>query len=119
VKPKFLLDENLSPKLQNAVRKYNSKIDILRVGDLDAPLLGTLDSDLLIYLEVSQRILITDNRSTIPAHLDEHWQAGRYVWGVIWLRPSGTINEWLDSIILIWEVTEAEEWINKLDWIPF
>ena len=72
MKIRFLLDENLSPKLKIAVQRINSTIDILRVGDADAPLLGTLDPNLLQYLELSQRLLITDNRSTIPNHLKDH-----------------------------------------------
>ncbi|BAG03379.1 MAG: DUF5615 family PIN-like protein [Microcystis sp.] len=118
MKIRFLLDENLSPKLKIAVQRINSTIDILRVGDADAPLLGTLDPNLLQYLELSQRLLITDNRSTMPNHLKDHWNTGGHTWGIIWLRPSGTISQWAESMILIWELTEAEEWIDRLDWIP-
>jgi len=54
VKVRFLLDENLSPRLKVAVLRFNPAIDILRVGELDAPPLGTLDPDILRYLELSQ-----------------------------------------------------------------
>ncbi|MBD2409406.1 hypothetical protein FACHB389_13070 [Nostoc calcicola FACHB-389] len=63
MKVRFLLDENLSPKLKTAVLRFNPAIDILRVGDAEAPPLGTLDPEILRYLELSQRILVTDNRS--------------------------------------------------------
>ncbi len=59
MKIRFLLDENLSPKLKFAVLRLNPAIDIVRVGDPDAPLLGTLDPELLRYLEVFQRLLVT------------------------------------------------------------
>ncbi|MBD2144252.1 DUF5615 family PIN-like protein [Sphaerospermopsis sp. FACHB-1194] len=59
MKIRFLLDENLSPKLKFAVFRLNPAIDIVRVGDPDAPPLGTLDPELLRYLEVSQRLLVT------------------------------------------------------------
>ncbi|BAU13346.1 hypothetical protein LEP3755_38850 [Leptolyngbya sp. NIES-3755] len=51
MKVRFLLDENLSPKLKIAVLRLNARIDILRVGDPDAPLSGTQDPDVLQYLE--------------------------------------------------------------------
>ena len=58
MKIKFLLDENLSPRLKIAVLRLNSDIDILRVGDDNAPKLGTLDPDVLGYLaHVQQAIL--------------------------------------------------------------
>lgn len=59
MKIRFLLDENLSPKLKFAVFRLNPAIDIVRVGDPDAPPLGTIDPELLRYLEVYQRLLVT------------------------------------------------------------
>ncbi|GET38499.1 DUF5615 family PIN-like protein [Microseira wollei] len=119
MKIRFLIDENLSPKLQSAVLRLNPGIDILRVGESDTPPLGTLDPELLQYLELSQRLLVTDNRRSIPGHLEDHWATGGHSWGVIWLRPSGTIRSWAETLFLIWETTEAEEWIDKIDWIPY
>jgi hypothetical protein len=119
VKIRFLLDENLSSKLKFAVKRQNPSIDILRVGDPNTPEFGTLDPDLLKYLQFSKRLLVTDNRSSMPAHLEAHWQQGNNIWGLIWLRPSSTISQWVESMSLMWEITEAEEWIDRLDWIPF
>ncbi len=45
MKVRFLLDENLSPRLKVAVLRLNPTIDILRVGESNAPTLGTLDPD--------------------------------------------------------------------------
>jgi predicted nuclease of predicted toxin-antitoxin system len=73
MKVKFLLDENLSPRLKIAVQRLEPAIDILRVGDPGAPLLGTLDPEVLQYLEQSQRLLVTDNRTSMPDHLEAHW----------------------------------------------
>ena len=43
MKVKFLLDENLSPRLKLAVVRLEPEIDIIRIGDYSAPALGTLD----------------------------------------------------------------------------
>jgi hypothetical protein len=72
MKIRFLLDENLSPKLKFAILRLNPKIDIMRVGEENMPSLGTLDPEILIYLEMSKRLLITDNRKSMPSHLEEH-----------------------------------------------
>ncbi|MEH1999207.1 MAG: DUF5615 family PIN-like protein [Nostoc sp.] len=118
MKVRFLLDENLSPKLKTSVLRLNPAIDILRVGDAKAPPLGTLDPDILRYLELSQRILVTDNRKSMPEHLEEHWGDGGHIWALVWLRSSGNLSIWAETIYLIWEATEAQEWIDRLDWIP-
>jgi hypothetical protein len=119
VKVRFLLDENLSPRLKVAVLRLNPAIDILRVGESNAPLLGTLDPDVLRYLEFSQRLLITDNRASMPEHLADHWAEDRHIWGLFWLRPKISIGQLAQELLLVWETTEAEEWIDQLEWIPF
>ncbi len=65
MKVRFLLDENLSPRLKVAVFRLNPALDVLRVGDSDTLPLGTLDPELLRYLELSQRLLVTNNRVRI------------------------------------------------------
>ncbi len=118
MKPCFLLDENLSPRLKLAILRLNSKIDILRVGDLGAPDSGTLDPNILIYLQQSQRILLTDNRKSMSEHLNDHWVKNQYIWGLFWLKPKATVRELAEEVVLIWETTEAEEWKDRLVWIP-
>jgi len=61
MKVRFLLDENLSPRLKAALLRLSPTLDVVRVGDPGAPSLGTLDLDVLRYLELSQRILVTSN----------------------------------------------------------
>lgn len=119
MKVRFLIDENLSPRLKLALQRLNPAIDILRVGDQNAPALGTLDPDLLRYLDLAQRLLVTDNRTSMPAHLEDHWATGGHLWGLIWIRPDATIGKFAQELFLIWDASEAEEWIDRLDWIPF
>ncbi|MDJ0580264.1 DUF5615 family PIN-like protein [Crocosphaera sp.] len=119
MKIKFLLDENLSPRLKNAVIRLNPDIDILRIGDTNTPPLGTLDPDVLQYLGSSQRLLVTDNRTSMPDHLEEYWQNNQQMWGLFWVRPLTTMGELAKELIMIWETSEAEEWINVVDWIAF
>ncbi|ELS03037.1 hypothetical protein Xen7305DRAFT_00027550 [Xenococcus sp. PCC 7305] len=118
MKVRFLLDENLSPRLKLAILRLNPHLDVLRVGESEAPALGTLDPDILIYLQSSQRILLTDNRKSMPQHLEAHWACGGFIWGLFWLRPKASLRELAENIILIWETTEAEEWKDQLIWIP-
>jgi hypothetical protein len=55
---RFLLDENLSPDLKTSLLRLNPNLDILRVGEPDAPPLGTLDPEILDYVASFQRLLV-------------------------------------------------------------
>jgi hypothetical protein len=119
VKVRFLLDENLSPRLKVALWRLNPSVDVLRVGDPDAPPLGTPDSAVLNYLSLAQWLLVTDNRKSMPGHLEAHWAAGGHMWGLLWVRPRIPIGQVAQELFLVWEATESEEWFDKLAWIPF
>ena len=119
MKVRFLLDENLSPRLKTAVLRFNPMLDILRVGDEGAPTLKTQDPDILRYVEHAQRLLVTKNRASIPMHVANHLASGGHHCGVFRVRPKATIGQLADELCLIWEASEAEEWVDQMRWIPF
>ncbi len=119
MKVRFLLDENLSPQLQAGLRRRIPHIDILRVGDPGAPPLEATDPDILRYLETTQRLLVINNRTSMPDHLVDHHATGGHHWGLVWIRPGTSIGRVIDVLALIWHASEAEEWRDQLEWIPF
>jgi hypothetical protein len=119
MKVRFLLDENQSPRLKTAIIRLIPSADVLRVGDSTAPALSTPDMDLLRYLELTRRALITADRTTIPTHLEAHRMAGGLHWGIFWVRPRMPIGRLTESLQIIWEASEADDWINQENWIPF
>ena len=116
---RFLLDENLTPRLKAALWRYDATIDVLRVGEESAPPLGTLDPDILRYLEATQRFLVTDNRSSIPSYTADHLATSGHHWGIAWIRPETRMGRIVESLYLIWATSEAEEWLDRTMWIPF
>lgn len=119
MKVRFLLDENLSPDIVSAVLRHNRTIDLLRVGQLNAPAFGTPDEDILLYCEATQRALVTDNRASMPGHIANHLGTGHHHWGVLKTRRKDlSIGAIAAELSLIWEASEAEEYLDREDWIP-
>ena len=100
--------------------RYGGEVDVRRVGDEGMPPLGTFDPEILRFCEAEQWALVTNNRKTMPAHIADHLRAGGHSWGVFKTRrqraPIGQIAE---TLILIWEAREAEEYIDRQVWIPW
>ena len=88
-------------------------------SDANVPPFGTPDADLLHYLELSQRLLVTDNRESMPEHLREHWAEGGHIWGLFWVHPHLSTGRLAQELVMVWETSEAEEWMEITDWIPF
>jgi hypothetical protein len=55
----------------------------------------------------------------MPEHLEEYWQKNQQIWGLFWIHLTTTMGKLAEELIMIWETTEAEEWIDIVDWIPF
>ncbi len=119
MKVRFLLDENLPPHLKTALLRFNPSIDVIRVGDPEAPPTGSSDPEILRYLEITGRLLVTSNRASMPGHIKAHWDAGGHVWGILLVRPGATLSQLAQDLLLVWEATEAEEWLDRIEWIPF
>src|SRR5260370_37229976 len=116
---RFLLDENASNALLRAIRQQDPLIDVLRVGDEGAPARGTLDPEILLHCEVAQRLLLTRNRESMPVHIAELFAMGHRHWGVFRLRPGYSLSAYAAAVHLLWAASEAEEWIDRDEYIPW
>lgn len=115
---RFLLDEHVNKAIQRKLRRMTLDIDVLAIGDTDAPSKGTSDPDILVWIEENGYILVSENRRTIPTHIAEHFALGRRFPGVFWIRPESSINSVVEELYLIWSASDAEEYQNNTLFIP-
>ena len=91
---------------------------MLRVGEAEAPPKGMLDREILVWLEQKGYILVTENRNTILAHFTAHLAAGQHVPGILCIRPDATIGQIIDELYTIWYASSAEEYRDRIQFIP-
>jgi predicted nuclease of predicted toxin-antitoxin system len=118
VKPRFLLDEHVDRAIQRQLRRTAPQIEVLAIGDPEAPAPGASDPDLLIWLEANEYILVTEDRSTIPNHLAAHLTAGHQNPGILWIRPEVSLGAVIRELYLIWLASTAEEYQGQTLFIP-
>lgn len=119
---KFLIDEDLSRRIQVAVWHRNAVIDIVRVGDRGAPPYETSDVDVLLFAEQAGRMLVTEGKRTLrggDGHIARHLARGNHTWGVAFVRPRASLSAIADALVLIAETSTPEEWRDQEVWIPF
>ncbi|CCQ54425.1 DUF5615 family PIN-like protein [Crocosphaera watsonii] len=114
----YLIDENLPPLYQEQLRRYLSDLKVLMVGDPNAPSKGTLDPEILIWCEHHNFILVTNNRRSMPVHLNEHLGNNHNVPGIFVLRKKFTIGEIIGDLLLISQVGEPSDYQNRITYIP-
>lgn len=112
---RFQADADLDGRVLRGLRRIAPEIDMRTASD--AGLDGLNDFDVLRICADSGRILVSQDRRTMPAHFARHL-SGRSSPGVILLRDGIPIASAIEELILIWSASEAEEWIGRLVWIP-
>src|SRR5262245_48077893 len=109
---RFLFDEDTDPDLIDALLRREPAVDALRVGWDGAPPTGTLDPDLLIAAEALGRMVVSNDKKTMPGHLAAHFAAGRHTHGVALLRQGFSFSAYVDDLLMLWTGSEAEEWVD-------
>ncbi len=83
-----------------------------------AGLEGKTDQQVLEIAAQNGRILVTHDRKTMPAEFGE-FIVSKTSSGVLILSQKLSVNEAIEALILIWEASTAEEWVNQIMSIPF
>jgi len=115
---RYLLDEHIDPRVRKGVKRLIAAITIWCIGDAGVPARGTLDAEILRWCESNSFILVTDNRKSMPAHLQDHIMAGGHIPGIFVLRPVSGIGEIIDELILIWEASFPDEYQDQIRYLP-
>ncbi len=118
----YLLDENLPMRVVRAVQRFNltteMPIDAMRVGDISELPLGADDQAVLIWAESAGRILVSEDKHTLPDQLDRHLATGRHSPGVFLVRPGIGLPDLVEFLSLVAHLTEPFEWRDRVSFIP-
>jgi predicted nuclease of predicted toxin-antitoxin system len=79
---------------------------------------GKKDSEVLAIAAQDGRLLVTHDRKTMPSEF------GKFIMsktssGVLILSQNLSVSDAIEALILVWEASTAEEWINQMMSIPF
>lgn len=97
---------------------------IRRQPDIDfqsayvALLEGKKDSEVLAIAAQDDRVLVTHDRKTMPAEFGK-FIISQTSSGVLVLSQNMPISDAIEALVLVWEASTAEEWINQIMSIPF
>jgi Domain of unknown function (DUF5615) len=108
---RFQADADLDGRIIRGMRRATPEIDIRTAGD--AGLAGLGDPEVLRIAADSGRVLVSQDRRTMPAHFARFTSDVQSA-GVILLREAIPISTAIEELVLIWSASDAEEWANRL-----
>jgi hypothetical protein len=78
-----------------------------------ANIIGWTDPDVLAIASRENRILVSHDRETMPAHFSRFIEETTSA-GLLILSQKLDIREAIEQILIVWTATEAEEWVNRV-----
>lgn len=114
---RFLADEDLDSDIIEGLRSREPSVDVLDVKN--AGLRGTKDPVLLDLAAQQDRLVITHDRRTMTRYFQERVAAGQSNPGVFIVPQRSAIGETVESLLLVWTASQAEEWRNRIAYLPF
>lgn len=112
---RFQADADLDARIIRGLKRRQPEIDIQTAAEARLP--GLADPEVLRAAADSGRILVTHDQRTMPRHFAQ-FIAGRTSAGVIVVPKHIALGIALEELLLIWAASHAEEWHNRLVWIP-
>ncbi|MFH7024374.1 MAG: DUF5615 family PIN-like protein [Heteroscytonema crispum UTEX LB 1556] len=113
---RFQADADFNQNIVTGVLRREPKIDFQT--PLAAGLEGLQDREVLELAAKQGRILVSHDRRTMPLHFAE-LIATQTSSEVLIVSQDVPIQEAIETLILIWAASSAEEWINRIASVPF
>lgn len=112
---RYQADADLNQAIVTGVLRWEPSIDFQTA--YAAGLQGVKDSEVLAIAAQQERILVSHDRKTMPSQfanfITQHQSSG-----VIIVSRKLSIEVVIEELVLIWSVSEAEEWINRIAKLP-
>ena len=115
MKVRFLADANFNQKIVRGILIREPAIDFER-PEAAIPE-KTPDPRVLDLAESLGRVLVTHDVNTMPGWFRECVEE-RSCAGLILVPGKLPIRDAIEDLLLIWHVTEAEEWVNNMQRLP-
>jgi len=112
----FLADACLADYIVSGCLRREPAMDFKSASSAD--LQGKTDLEVLDLAEKEGRILVTQDIRTMPRHFAYFLQGDHHSPGVILIPQALPPTAAIDSLILIWAVTEPEEWVDRIVRLP-
>jgi hypothetical protein len=115
LKTRFLADANFNQKIVRGLLIREPAIDFER-PEVAIPE-KTPDPDVLDIAESLGRVLVTHDVNTMPEWFRQCVEE-RHCAGLILVPAKLPVRDVIEDLLLIWHVTEAEEWIDYMQRLP-
>jgi predicted nuclease of predicted toxin-antitoxin system len=115
MKLKFLADADLNQDVVKGVLRREPAIDFRTA--VSAGLRGMSDLEVLAFAASEGRVLVSHDRKTMPRAFAE-WLTTKSTPGVFIVSQKADLLASIEALLLVWALSDAEEWVNRICTLP-
>ena len=112
---RFQADADLNEEIVLGIIRREPRVDFQTATE--AGLRGLSGSDVLAYAAQENRVLVSHDRRTMPAHFAAFIQ-NRISPGVFLIAQNVGVRTAIDELLLVWACSRTEEWANRIVDLP-
>lgn len=113
---RFLSDENLNGDIIRGLFLHQPNLDLLRVQDVG--LQEVDDPAILDWAASNERILLTQDRATMPDFAYERLLRGEQMAGLFVVNDRMPIRQVINELLLLADCSEQAEWKGAVLYLP-
>lgn len=114
---RFLADENFNGRIVRGIRLINPDAAIIRAQDTE--IYEAPDPMVLEWAAEHGYIVLTHDVHTMIGFAYERIAAGLPMFGVIVVPQALAIGQVIDELLTMLGASTAEEWANRVEYLPF
>jgi hypothetical protein len=115
MKVRFQADADLNQAIVTGVLRREPTVDFQTVNVSN--LSGLSDLEVLSFVVQESRVLVSHDQRTMPRYFAE-FIVTQTSSGVIIVLQSLPVSEAIINLIKIWQTSEAEDWVNRIAYLP-
>lgn len=107
-RPRFLADHDLNEHIIDGVLRREPAVEFFRASEHG--LEARPDAEVLAHAAAQELLVVSHDVNTMPAAAYDRLAAGELMAGLLMVKQLQPIGPVIDSLVLIWSASEAEEW---------
>jgi hypothetical protein len=115
-RPCFLADHDLNEHIIDGVLRHEPTVEFVRARDVGMN--DRSDADVLAFAAIHGFIVVSHDVNTMTKHAFALIERGETISGLLMAQQSEPIAPVIESLLLIWSASEAEEWHGQVRFLP-
>jgi hypothetical protein len=115
-RPRFFADHDLNEHILDGVARREPAIEFIRSRDVHLDKAD--DAAILDYSWANRLLGVSHDVNTMTAAAHVRLASARPLAGLFMVQQSHPIGPIIDSLVLIWSASEAEEWDGQVCFLP-